>query len=348
MTEPRETIASTALRSMVKTLFGMVGIGLGVLFVFILIGGLFTGSPLQVLPPAQQKYAIEVRPDAKGNRKVLPRSAPIILVLDIQGVFGSRHLNGHNFTEQLQELDEGLLKDRKIAGILLNINSPGGALSDIDSMYRRVRAYADQHRVPVYAYTEGGALSGGYYMAVAAEKIFASPAALIGSIGVVMPPMVNVSETLKKLGMESVTVSSGEGKDLMNPVRAWRPDEQKPLEEISNYFYDQFVDLVAASRELDQDTIINEVQAGFYPSAKAEELGLIDDSNASMEIALTELAVRAGISNEPYQVVGMKRRINVFEDLFQEKSILSGEMTHRLEMPTMEGKWQPPLALHQQ
>lgn len=344
--ESRETIASSALRSMTKTLFGLIGIALGIFFIIFLFGGLFPGSPLQTLPPPQQKYDIEVRPDAEGQRKVLPRSAPLILVLDIEGVFGSRYLNAENFAERLQETREGTLKDRRIAGILLNINSPGGSLSDIDAIYRTLRTYAEQNRIPVYAYTEGGALSGGYYLAAAAEKIFAGPSALVGSIGVIMPPMLNFSETLKKLGVEGVTISSGEGKDLLNPTRAWKPGEEKPLEEISNFYYNQFVNIVAESRDLEPDHIINKVKAGFYPSPVALELGLVDDANANLSKALLALAKRAGVADEPYQVVGMKRRINVFDDLFHEKSILSGEMTHRLEMPGANEKLQGPLALY--
>jgi signal peptide peptidase SppA len=331
---------------MTKTLFGMIGIALGIFFVLLLFGGLFTGSPLQVLPPVQQKYTIEVRPDAQGQRKVLARTAPVLLVLDLEGVFGSRFLNAETLAEKLQESKEGMLKDRKIAGILLHINSPGGSLPDIDAMYRMVRSYAERNRIPVYAYTEGAALSGGYYLAAAAEKIYASPSALVGSIGVIMSPMMNVSETLKKLGVESITISSGEGKDRLNPVRPWKEGEEKPLEEISNFYYKQFVDIVAEGRDLEPEHIINKVQAGFYPSAVGFDLGLVDDADANMSKVLSELAKRAGIAGEAYQVVGMKRKINVFDDFFQERSILSGEMTHRLEIPGASEKWQAPLALH--
>lgn len=331
--QPRETIATTALRSLTKTLFGVLGVVLGVFLVAVLFGGFFVGTGMNAILPPQPKYDVEIRADAQGKRAPLAHSAPILLVLDIHGMIGSRHVNAQNFTEQLQETTEGVFKGRNIAGILLHINSPGGAHPDVDGMYRAVRDYAQKRRIPIYAYAESMALSGGYYMAVAAEKIFASPSALIGSIGVVLPPMINFSGAMDKFGLQSVTVSAGEDKDLMNPTRPWRPNEQLPLKEMADFYYEQFVELVALNRDIDKQDIIEDVKARFYPSQKALELGLIDNANATFDQVIQELAERVEIADQGYQVVGLKRRVNVFDDLFHEKGFFSGNMTHTVVVP---------------
>lgn len=344
----RESIATTGLRALVRVVFGMVGLGVGILLLGVITGG-FSEATGTFAPPTPD-HDLEILPNAEGKRKVASRTAPVILVVDIVGVMGTERLNATTLREQLLESREGVLKGSRVKGIILNINSPGGTLNDINGMYDAIVEYKKQYDIPIYAFVDGVALSGGMYVAVAADKIYTTSTSLVGSIGVVMPPMMNFSGTLDKLGVTAVTVSAGTGKDLMNPTRPWAPDEQAPLQAITNFFYDQFVDIIVSQRKgVDRDVLVNEIGAGFFPAQKGVEYGLVDTADASKRGVIQQMLKEIGIKDKNYQVVGMKRRFGFLEGILDGKSpLFTGKMKHQLDLfPGIDPELlTQPLALH--
>ena len=171
-------------------------------------------------------------------------TTPVILKVNVQGVIGIDDLTRHKFQELLTESREKSLKNDRVKAILLCIDSPGGTVSDADGIYNALKAYKKQFGVPVYAYVDGLCASGGMYIACAADKIYASDASLVGSIGVLFPAMFNFVKLMEKVGVDSKTLIAGKGKDEMNPFRTWKPDEGANYQKIVDDFYEIFVDVV--------------------------------------------------------------------------------------------------------
>lgn len=183
------------------------------------------------------------------------------------------HLSGpifsaDKFMEQLKEA-----QDKKVKGILLIIDSPGGAVApsvEISMAVKRV-----QKTIPVVAYASGAMASGSYYSGIWANKIIANPGAIIGSIGVVFEG-ANVEGLLKKLGIQTQVVKAGEYKETGTPFRAWTQKEREELQNVIGDTYKMFVEDVAAARKLDPAKKELFADAHVFTPRMAKEVGLVD------------------------------------------------------------------------
>src|SRR5262249_48036492 len=145
-----ESLFHSSARSFLKAFFAILGLALAIF----LIAALFSAASSLELS-ATDFYNLEVRPNAKGSRKVLAKSAPVILKINIDGIIGTEKLTTQSMQELLVESREGLLKNNRVKAILLHINSPGGTASDADGIYRALKSYKEQYHVPIVAYVEG-------------------------------------------------------------------------------------------------------------------------------------------------------------------------------------------------
>ena len=335
MSNSNESIAKTALRAFVRGTFTFVGFGFGIILIVIIAsaGSISKQVPATDFEEAEVRYTPKVLPNADGKRKVIKDPKGIILVVDLIGVFGSEQLNGDTIREQLLESREGIFKKQSVKGIILNINSPGGGLITIDNIYRLFDEYRDRYKVPIFAYVDGMALSGGMYTAVVADKIFASDKSMLGSVGVILPPFINFSETLEKLGLEALTVSSGNGKDRMNPTRKWEEGEEAPFQSHSDFFYDKFVDLIVDRRpSVTREQLVNQLGADYFPAELAKDYGLVDEVGARMHDVIRAMAEEIGVGKNEYQVVVLKKKEGLFEAIFERQSpFITGKITHRIE-----------------
>ncbi|MFT4551799.1 MAG: protease-4 [Chlamydiales bacterium] len=325
----QESVFSSALRSFFVAVFAVFGILVGTIPVVILIGALLS-SPGHVANGAPPIYLT----DANGNRDPLPSTAPVILQVDIHGVIGSKKLDAELVRKQLQESREGVLKDSRVKGILLSVNSPGGTVHDSDSIYRAVKLYKEKYNVPVYAYVDGLCASGGVYIASAADKIYTSEVSLVGSIGVLMQFM-NLSQTMEKVGVVSKTLIAGKNKDAMNPLRPWDAEEDENYQKLISFFYDKFTNIVTKSRpNLDKELLINEWGAKVFSAEEALEVGLIDGANLERSDVLTELVNASEIGEgEEYQVVQMQTRHWLADVLEGQSPLLTGKISLEMDLP---------------
>ncbi len=146
-----------------------------------------------------------------------------ILLLDITGFLNDVPAN-KPFAPPvtlLRDVKEKLRKasrDGRIKGVILRINSPGGTVTASDTIYEEIRRFKKEKKVPVVAQMNDVAASGGYYVAVAADRIFAQPTSITGSIGVILQKF-NLHELLGKIGIANTPVKSGALKDLGSPFR---------------------------------------------------------------------------------------------------------------------------------
>ena len=235
------------------------------------------------------------------------------------------------------------LKKDLVKAVLLVINSQGGSAIDSDGIYRAIKEYKERYHVPVFAYVDGVSFSGGYYIACAADQIFASEASVVGSIGVILSGVAgstffNVAKPLKEWGVQSAVISAGTDKDPMNPFRSWGEHEKENLQAIVNAQYEQFMGIVTKNRPLiSRDTLMSEMGAKIYSSHIAKELGLIDDIKNSREDVLKALLVAANLDESNYQVVRLEKR-GWLSDFVQLKNNFKFE--HKVELP-----WDLPTGL---
>lgn len=281
-------------------------------------------------------FSPQIMPNAQNERQSLSAKSPVILKVNISGVIGLEDLNGDHVNELLVESREKTLKDGRVKGILLAINSPGGTVTDSDKIYHLLKAYKKQFDVPVYAHIDGLCASGGMYIACAADKIFATESSLVGSVGVIIPSAMNFSKLLQNYGVESLTLYAGKGKDELNPFRPWKEDEGKNYQNVIDAFYKNFVDIVTTNRPaISKEKLIEEYGAKVFPSSEAKQLGYIDESNYSYNQTLALLAENLGFAADEYQVIELVEQ-NWLASLFkaQEHSpLFTGKMHHSLDLP---------------
>lgn len=329
-----ESVFMGSLRAFFVALFGVLGAVVALVAIFFLLYGIFSTAEEQTF-----SSDVKILPDAKGNRKKLGSSKPILLQITLDGQIGSDKLTGKNIEEILLDSREDAFETDRVKGILLVINSPGGGVNDSDIIYRHLKAYKARYNVPIYTYVDGLCASGGYYIACASDQIFASDVSLVGSIGVLSwPPFMNVVDALEKIGVNAVTVTAGKGKDEMNPFRPWKEGEQDHYQTLMNYYYKQFVGIVTENRPVDQDNLEQTLGAKVFPAPIALENGLIDVSNASRSDALAALAEAAGIEGS-YQVVGFESK-SWWKKMLKEESnspLITGKIKHECALPFQTG-----------
>ena len=188
--------------------------------------------------------------------------------------------------------------DKRIKALVLDIDSPGGAVPASDYLYRSVKKVAD--RKPVVASVRGVAASGGYYIACAAHQIVAIPGSLVGSIGVLSVRPV-LHELLSRVGVRVNVQKSGEFKDMGAPWREPTSEEEQKVQDLIDDSYGSFVSIVAAARNMDQETVKSVATGEVYWAKKAKELGLIDELG-DLDTAIDIAVARSGAGRKPVQL----------------------------------------------
>jgi protease IV len=205
-------------------------------------------------------------------------------------------------TEVVEKIEKAANNNR-VKGILLCVDSPGGAVApSIEISYAVKRASA---RKPVVVYAKGTIASGSYYASIWADKIVSNPGSMVGSIGVIMQG-ADMSELMGKIGIKSQTVQAGKYKQVGTADRPWKDYEINELNKVIQDTYDMFSHDVADARGLDfskRDTYAN---AHIFTASQAQKVGLVD-----------HLGVEIDAKNELVQLSGVKDPIWNQEDKFE-------------------------------
>lgn len=323
----RESIFVSAIRSLINSFFAMLGILIG-LVIILAASTTLSSKGNEFGDPGKTK--IVIAPDADGNRAHLAATAPVVLKLKIHGIIGSEKLNTDTIQSSLLATREGALKDDRIKAILLDIDSPGGTVTDSDNIYRMLKAYKKKHDTPVYATVNGFCASGGMMIACAAEEIYSTESGIIGSVGVRSGPFFNFVGLMGKMGVEAKTLTSGKDKDTLNPYRKWKEDEGEEYAAIGEYDYNYFVNTVVENRpRIDRDKLINVYGAGIFDPGKAKEHGYIDEIGDSND-ALRALVTKAKIEGD-YQVIEINHYPSIAAQLLESStSLVRGKVKHEI------------------
>ncbi len=215
-----------------------------------------------------------------------------------------------------REVVEQIKKHRKdplVKAIILRIESPGGGTAASQEIYREVVRTAARKKV--VASMGNVAASGGYYVALGANRIVANPATLTGSIGVIME-LSNIQGLLKKIGISREAVKSGPSKDIGSPVREITPEERKLLEGVIHNVHRQFVEAVVKSRGLDQEAVEKIADGRILTGQQAKELGLVDELGG-FEDAVELAKKMVGLTGEVKVIYPEKRRFSFWDLLFE-------------------------------
>ncbi len=325
----RESIFSSATRVFFKMFFGLLGLFIAML-VFAFIYSSFSPSPL-----LENKTTLSLVPDAEGKRELLPMTDPVILQINIHGIIGDpQKVNAELMQNVLLDSRSGFLANNRVKGILLHFNTPGGTVVDSDDIYRMLNEYKEQYKIPIYGYVDGLCASGGMYIASSADKMFAGPASIIGSVGVVIGPFFNIYDFMGKVGLKARTITAGIDKDEFNPTKLWKEGEGTSIQTITEFMYRRFVDVVTTARpQLDKTKLIQEYGAHVFDCVTAEKLGYVDHAMTSRDMALKELLIAANIeSGHHYQVVSLTPKNPWLSEIVSGKSpLFSGKIEHTFD-----------------
>jgi len=197
----------------------------------------------------------------------------------------------------------------QVRAVVIRINSPGGVVGPSQELHDALQRLR-QGGKPVVASLGAVAASGGYYVAVAADRIYASPGTLTGSIGVIMQ-MANFEQLMKKVGVDYVVVKAGAFKDVGNPGRPMTPEERRVLQALLDDVHGQFIGAVADGRKLERAQVAQFADGRIFSGAQAKALQMIDELGG-LEDAVNGAAQLAGLRVPP-KVIPPRRRISIFD-----------------------------------
>jgi len=196
-----------------------------------------------------------------------------------------------------------------VRAVVIRINSPGGVVGPTQEVHDALLRLRQAGK-PVVASLGSVAASGGYYVAVAADQIFANPGSLTGSIGVIMQ-MANVDALMKKVGVDYVVVKAGQFKDLGNFSRPMTPEERRVIQSLLDDVHGQFIEAVATGRKLDRSAVVQFADGRVFSGTQALKLKMVD-SLGGLEEAIDAAARLAKLPTPP-PVERAKRRFSLID-----------------------------------
>lgn len=213
------------------------------------------------------------RISSKKIRSLNKSLKPYIALIHITGVIEAR---GSQYNQGwLLDKIETLKNDDKNKAILLYIDSPGGTVYHSDEAYLALLDYKNSGK-NVYSYFGPLAASGGYYIGLAGDKIFANRNTLTGSIGVISASTIDATVLMEKIGIKSLTIHAGKNKNMLNYNEKPTEEQIKIMQSIADEAYEQFTTIVSQSRKMDLKKVQQIADGRIYTAKQAKENNLID------------------------------------------------------------------------
>lgn len=225
-------------------------------------------------------------------------------------------------------------KNKKIKAIILRINSPGGSVGATQDICREVQKAAQTKKV--IASMGSVAASGGYYIAAAANKIVANPGTITGSIGVIME-FIRFKDLLNKIGINFEIIKSGEFKDTGSPLRELTEREKKLLKALVADIQKQFVEEVAAGRNLTIEEVRKIADGRIFSGAQAKELGLVDILG-NFQDAVDAARDMVGIKGEVTLIYPEKTKLELWKLLIKTTAVSVNQIFKNTET-RIEYRW---------
>lgn len=225
-----------------------------------------------------------------------------------QGVFSTPASYNHEST--LNYIDS-MINAPNNKGIILYVNSPGGGVYESDELYLKLKEYKKETGRPIWTYMGSKACSGGYYISMASDKIYANRNTWTGSIGVIVS-LTNVKGLYDKLGIQEIDITSGPNKAIGSSGLEMTDEQRKILQGMVDESYEQFVSIVAEGRKMDVNTVKPIADGRIYTAKQALDLGLIDniDTYENMKKSMLDSI------GEDVTIYTPQKEENIFASLF--------------------------------
>ncbi|MDL5142498.1 signal peptide peptidase SppA [Bacillus atrophaeus] len=191
---------------------------------------------------------------------------------DSSSLLGSDGYNHRTFLKNLEQAK----KDKTVKGIVLKVNSPGGGVYESAEIHKKLEEIKKETKKPIYVSMGSMAASGGYYISADADKIYASPETITGSLGVIMES-VNYSKLADELGIKFETIKSGAHKDIMSATRDMTDEEKKIMQSMVDNSYEGFVDVISKGRNMSEAEVKKIADGRIYDGKQAKKLNLVDE-----------------------------------------------------------------------
>jgi signal peptide peptidase SppA len=205
---------------------------------------------------------------------------PVVAILRLEGVVGKVSTMKSGLTLcSLNKLIEKMFKIERLKAVCLAINSPGGSPVQSELITNRIIELAKEKDIPVYSFIEDVAASGGYWLACAGNKIFASRSSIVGSIGVIAAGF-GFHEAIEKLGIQRRVYTQGNNKSVLDPFQPEKESDVKIIKKIQKDIHEHFIDTVKARRGgkiTQSDEVI--FNGEFWSGQIAADFGLVDGIN---------------------------------------------------------------------
>lgn len=219
-------------------------------------------------------------------------------VVDLKGVIAA---NERASADLIIEGLRNAYADKNTAGVILRINSPGGSpvqASYINAEMRRLRAL--HPNIPLYAVVEDICASGGYYVAVAADRIYVNPASLVGSIGVLMDGF-GFTDTMKKLGVERRLLTAGENKGFLDPFSPENPQQKEYALSMLKEIHGQFIQAVREGRGNRLHETPDMFSGLIWTGERAVQMGLADAYGSTDDVARNVIKAEKLVDYTPHE-----------------------------------------------
>jgi serine protease SohB len=201
--------------------------------------------------------------------------APSVAVIRLQGMIAAGAGQGRLNDAALAPVIEAAFKRGKPKAVALQINSPGGSPVQSALIAARIRRLADKHDLPVFAFVEDVAASGGYWLATAADEIHADANSILGSIGVISAGF-GLHELIGRYGVERRVHTSGTSKSQLDPFRPEKPEDVARLESLLDQIHQNFIAQVRERRGVKLSEETDLFTGEFWLGAQSVKLGLAD------------------------------------------------------------------------
>ena len=304
-----------------KQIIGLIAAA--VAFVFVSVASVITKKVSDNMSNENEKTANSFESMLLSEKVTLPNT-DFIGVVKVEGTIADisesssifANPKSYNHKKTLKYIDS-MMESNNNKGIILYVNSPGGGVYESDELYLKLKEYKEKTGRTIWTYMASQACSGGYYISMATDKIYANRNTWTGSIGVIVSS-TNVKGLYDKLGIKEIDITSGTNKAMGSPGLEMTEEHRKILQSLVDEAYEQFASIVAEGRKMDINKVKPIADGRIYSAKQALDLGLIDnvDSYENMQQNMLDTV------GKDAEIFSPESKANVLSSLFEKAESL--------------------------
>jgi len=304
-----------------KQIIGLIAAALA--FVFVSVASVITKTVSDNMSNKNEKTTKYLESMLFSEKVTLP-DKDFVGVVKVEGTIkdGSdsssifQNTQSYNHKKTLKYIDS-MMESKNNKGIILYVNSPGGGVYESDELYLKLKEYKEKTGRPIWTYMASQACSGGYYISMATDKIYANRNTWTGSIGVIVSS-TNVKGLYDMLGIKEIDITSGTNKAMGSPGIEMTDEHRKILQSLVDEAYEQFTGVVAEGRKMDINKVKPIADGRIYSAKQALDLGLIDnvDSYENMQQNMLDTV------GKDVEIFTPESKANILSSLFEKAESL--------------------------